>query len=344
MENENSEQNKPNDSIVNKFDKTISFLKRTGKLSVSILNGVFGDELEKREIHLATKMNFYINEEPLDVTVESIQKEYPQLTSKVCILVHGLVSDEIMWNFSGSHENYGTLLQKDLQFTPFYIRYNSGLHISDNGKTFTDLIEDLINNYPIPIQELVLIGHSMGGLVIRSACYYAEKKSHSWVKKLNKVFFLGSPHLGAPLEKFGNVVTAILGQIPNPFTYLTKNAINKRSAGIKDLRFGYIIEEDWKDKDPDAFLQNNKNPVPLLENVKYFIISGTITENPESFLATWIGDAMVRKDSSLGKSRNQDHALTFLEEHHRQFPGIAHIKLMRDSSIYQQILEWCKIS
>jgi hypothetical protein len=182
------------------------------------------------------------------------------------------------------------------------------------------------------------------GLVILSACYYAEKKDPSWVKKISKIFFLGYPHLDAPLEKFEDVVTAILGQIPNPFTYLTKNVINKRSAGINDLQFGYVIEEDWKDKNPDKFLHNTKNPVPLLENVKYFIISGTITENPDGFLPTWIGDAMVRTDSAIAKSRNKDHTLQFLEEHHKQFPRIAPINLMRDPSIYFQILEWCHIT
>ncbi len=333
---------KETSKIKDTIGKTASVLKTGANKGVSILNGVVGDKLEEKVNSISLKMQFYKNGKPIVLTKDDIKKIHPKPSSKVCILVHGLASDEMMWNFPQKKENYGTLLQKDLGYTPFYLRYNSGLHISENGKNLSMLIHTLVKNYPTTIKELVLIGHSMGGLVIRSACHYGDKQNVTWIYKIRKIIFLGSPHLGAPLEKFGNVVTNVLDKIPNPFTKIAKNIINLRSAGIKDLRYGYLIDEDWKGKDPDALLTNSKNLVPLQEGVKYYIISGTVTENPESIFATWFGDAMVRKPSTLGKSNNEKFNLPIPEENHKEFVGIAHIALMHEPKIYDQIKEWCE--
>ncbi len=324
------------------FDKTVSVVKTGATTGATILNGVIGDTLEEKSSLLARKMQFYKGGKPVTLTKEEISKVYPKPTSKICILVHGLVSDELMWNFPKSKENYGNLLQKELGYTPFYVRYNSGLHISENGKNLSILIHTLFKNYPTSIKELILIGHSMGGLVIRSACYYGDKQNVTWIYKIRKVFFLGSPHLGAPLEKFGNVVTNVLEKIPNPFVKITKNVINLRSAGIKDLRYGYLIDEDWKGKDPDTLLKNSKNAVPLLEGVSYYIISGTVTDDPESIFAVWFGDALVRKPSVLGKDKSGIHTLPIPEENHKELAGIDHITLMHEPKVYELIKEWSK--
>ena len=324
------------------LEKTVSVVKTGATKGAAILNGVIGDSLEETSSQLARKMQFYKGGKPITLTKEEITKVYPKPTPKICILVHGLASDELMWNFPKSKENYGNLLQKEFGYTPFYLRYNSGLHISENGKNLSLLIHTLFKNYPTNIKELILIGHSMGGLVIRSACYYGDKQNVTWIYKIRKIFFLGSPHLGAPLEKFGNVVTNVLEKIPNPFVKITKNVINLRSAGIKDLRYGYLIDEDWKGKDPDTLLKNSKNLVPLQEGVSYYIISGTVTEDPESIFSVWFGDAMVRKPSVLGKDKSGIHTLPIPEENHKEFAGIDHISLMHEPRVYEQIKEWSK--
>lgn len=316
------------------------FLKRGKEAGIMILNGIIGDRLEKQENPLSAKMGFYRDRKPVPIERSEIMKIYPEQKSRICILVHGLVSDEMMWNFPDADENYGNLLEKEFGFSSFYLRYNSGLHISENGKTLASLMNELMNALPLPAEEIVFIGHSMGGLVVRSAFHYAEKSGFRWTEKISKIFFLGSPHLGAPLEKFGNAVTTVLSHIPNPFVKLAKDIINTRSAGIKDLRFGYITDEDWKDRDPDSFLENTKNPVPLPENVKHYIITGTMTENPENILSVWLGDSLVRKKSAKGESAVESHALKFLEEHHQEFPGISHISLMRNEKVYSQIRKW----
>ena len=310
---------------------------------VGILSGMVGDYLDEQENELAVQMQFHIHGKPLTLSPDTLKEAYPDRTSKVCILIHGLMCDESTWTFRDDSENtYGSLLQEDLGYTPFYLRYNTGLHISKNGQKFSEMMENFFNAYPVDIEEIVVIAHSMGGLVTRSACHNATQHQMDWVKKVQKLFFLGSPHLGVPLEKVGNVVSNILQAVPRPYTKLAGDVVNLRSAGIKDLRYGYVTDEDWEGQDPDAILQNNKTTIPLIDGVSHYIITGTLTKAPEHLVAQWFGDAMVRKPSALGQSKKEAHNIPFPSEHHREFPKVGHLKLTRFSEIYEQIKLWCQ--
>jgi triacylglycerol esterase/lipase EstA (alpha/beta hydrolase family) len=318
----------------------IAKIKKSATLGVGVLNGVIGDFLHHENNGFSIQMQFYVNEEPLVLIKENILITHKKPTSKICILIHGLMNDETIWNFPDTtYKNYGTLLQQDVSYTPFFVRYNTGLHISENGKCFSQLVQNLVNNYPVKIDEISIIAHSMGGLVTRSACYYAPLQNANWVNKLNKLFFLGTPHLGAPLEKFGNALTFLLKQIPISYTQLTGDFINLRSSGIKDLRYGYLTDEDWKGHHPDELLKNNKTVIPLLEHVDYYLISGTLTEDPNHFVSEWFGDVLVRKSSAIGQSKGKHH-LSFNLQHHKEFAGFAHLKLVDSIEVYEQIKEW----
>jgi len=320
-----------------KWETTKRVLNQTKTTGVSVLNGAVGDHLEKFDF-LAQDMNFYHLGSPINITKDNLKMM--RVGNKLCILVHGLVSDETMWKFPSSDDDYGKLLENQFGYSPLYVRYNSGRHISDNGKDLDKLIQSLISNSTKPIKEIIFICHSMGGLVTRSACYYGSKSKSKWVPLVKHIFFIGSPHHGAPLEKFGNAVTTILDKIPNPFTYLTKKAINLRSAGIKDLRYGFLVEEDWKGKDPDSFVNSEKKHVPLLKHTKYYVITGTLMENPNHFLSEFFGDAIVGKWSAKGKSGNSKYDLSFPEKNIKELPGIMHIKLMHDIRVFEQISKW----
>ena len=318
-------------------------LKKSSDAAVRILNGMIGEYLDDQGNDLAVQMRFHIQGRPVPLHQHTLKELYPDSTSKVCILIHGLMCDESTWTFRDDSENtYGSLLQQDLGYTPFYLRYNTGLHISKNGQKFSEMMGNFFKTYPVNIEEIVVIGHSMGGLVARSACYYATQHQMDWVKKVQKLFFLGSPHLGAPLEKIGNVVSNILHAVHRPYMKLAGDVVNLRSSGIKDLRYGYIRDGDWEGQDPDAMLQNNKDTLPLLEEVAHYIITGRLTEDPEHPAAQWFGDAIVRKHSALGQSTNKAHSIPFSLEHHREFPKAGHLKLTRFSEIYKQIKLWCE--
>jgi pimeloyl-ACP methyl ester carboxylesterase len=204
----------------------------------------------------------------------------------------------------------------------------------------TGLIEKLITTYPVDVDEIALIGHSMGGMVLRSACHYGPLSGHGWIRKARHLFFLGSPHLGAPLEKFGNLGTFVLKAVPNLISRLIGESIDRRSEGIKDLRFGYIVDEDWCGADPDGLLQNHRNVVDLPPGVSHYVVAGTLTKDPQHPLTRFLGDSLVRMPSALGKARAVEDSIPFPQSNCRVFYGVGHIALAHHPEVFQQISSW----
>ncbi len=306
------------------------------------INGLMGDLLEREKSSLAIAMGFYENKEPMKLEAQALEKALPDATGKLCIFLHGNMDSELGWEFDDDPEtSYGTLLRRDFGCTPLYVRYNSGLHISDNGKRLSRLMAEMSAVYPVEIEEIFLIGHSMGGLVVRSACYYADRDNAAWVKKVKKMFLLGSPHMGAYMEKIGNLTSVILRLILNPYTRIISGIINMRSSGMKDTRFGYLLDEDWKGKDPDTLLSSNRHPVPLLEGVDHYVISSTL-KAPGHPVSLFIGDGVVSHSSARGKSIFREDGIAFPEDNFKSFANIGHPRLRRHPDVYEQIKEWMK--
>jgi len=319
----------------------MAFSKKIKKLAtqgLSILNGAIGDKLENS--FLEVSMACYYQEKKVILEPEPL-REYclarnPVLSPKICILIHGLTHNETAWDFP-DNTNYGTFLEKDFQHTPFYIRYNTGSHISDNGKKLAALLETLYQNYPLPIQEICIISHSMGGLVAHSACHYAQETACSWTSKLKSIFLLATPHSGSFLERFANFTTNILEKVPNWQTRLVGDAINLRSAGIKDLRFGYLKEEDWKNMPTDQLLLNTQTDIKKIEGASYYIIAGRLTKDEKHWLTHLFGDILVNTESAKGQDNNRFH---FPSENCYEFAQTNHFKIQTKMEVYEKIKEW----
>jgi Predicted acetyltransferases and hydrolases with the alpha/beta hydrolase fold len=293
---------------------------------LSVLNGVVGDSLEAFKSELAISMT--MRGEP---------------GAKTCVLVHGLCDSEKTWEFEEDPLlDYGTMLQRELDYHPVYLRYNSGLHISTNGRRLAQQLNELVESSAEPIEEMIFIAHSMGGLVVRSACHYGQQSGDAWVKRVKKIFFLGTPHLGSDWEKLGNLTSAVLRLIPTLFTWGIAFLGNKRSAGIKDLRFGYLVDEDWAEHDSDLLWKDNRHPVPLLEGVDYFLIGGTLAKKDGNFFTEYFGDGLVPPRSAHGRSYFKSKCLAFLPENSAMLRGLSHSRLARHPEVYQQILRWCQ--
>lgn len=169
---------------------------------LAVLNGVLGDYLSATGNPLAIQMQLRQGGHPLKPERRALQAHLPRAGGKLLLLLHGSCLNDRKW-FRHGHD-HGAALARDLGYTPVYLLYNSGLHISSNGRAFAALLEELVAEWPVRLDELVILGHSMGGLVARSACHYAEAAGHHWRPKLDKLVCLGSPHHGAPLERGGN--------------------------------------------------------------------------------------------------------------------------------------------
>ncbi len=303
--------------------EAIEWLSEIKGRPLSVLNGVVGDTLAAQNSQYAIEMSL-IGEKP---------------GNRLCIFAHGLCASEVTWQFTeDSTKDYGSLLEQDCGYTPIYVRYNSGLHISTNGQLLAQRVSELCKNSSDPIQEIIFIGHSMGGLVVRSACHYAQKANASWVKEISKIFLLATPHHGNDYEKLGNLTSKVLKLFSKGIAKLG----NKRSAGIKDLRYGYLLDEDWMEQDPDALWQDNRHPVPLLEGVDYYIIAGSLAKESDNIFAQYFGDGMVPTHTAAGRSLKKAKTIPFPPNHFKMIKGLSHAGLTRHPKVYQQIRKWCR--
>lgn len=307
------------------------------------LNGFVGDYLQSRGNELDLGMTLRHAGRVLEPDRDALEQALPDASGKVCIFVHGLSCTEWSWSFLAEEYygdpkvTFGTMLSDDLGYTPLYVRYNSGRHISDNGEALSHLLSRLFESYPREIEEIVLIGHSMGGLVVRSAAHYAQRHDSSWLPKLRHVFSLGSPHLGAPLEKGANALGALLMAFDTPGTRVPAAILNARSAGIKDLRYGYIVKEEWEDADPDAMLEDNRQQIPFVPHAGYYFIAGTITGDPDDARSNLFGDLLVRLPSAAGHAPEPGRRIPF--HFGRVFPKMHHFHLVNHPDVYDQVKE-----
>ncbi len=292
-----------------------------GGLALGALNGAIGDRLAREYEPVALEM--------------TLQREDHEPSARLAVFVHGLCETDASWKLFG-RPTYGDLLREELGYTPVYARYNTGLHISDNGRRLAALLDGLVEEWPVELESVALVGHSMGGLVVRSACHYGEADGHGWVEPLRHVFCLGTPHLGAPLEKAANVAGWALGRLPEsrPFA----DAINVRSAGIKDLRFGSCIEEDWRDHDPDELLRDRCGEVPFLPHAAYFYIGATLAQSADDRLGSLVGDLLVRLPSASGSGRTR--RIPFELDKGLHLGGLTHFHLLGHPRVYEQIRLW----
>ena len=288
-----------------------------GTTLASIVNGCFGDYLNQHDNGLAIDMAFYQHNRPLMLTTEALRNAFPAPTGKLCVLVHGLCCHEGAWDYPGNPaHSYGSALHDDLGYTPLFLRYNTGLPIPYNGAALDALLEKLLAAYPVPVEELNLIGHSMGGLVLRGACHFGSERGAAWVSKVSRVFYIGTPHEGAALEKLGHLVNSVLHAVPNPITHLLGDVASQRSQGIKDLRHGTVL-------DGTAGIAS----VPWLASAQHYMIAGTVTDDPEHLATRLFGDGLVQPPQA--------------GENVRLFPGIAHMELAHSDAVYDQIRAWC---
>jgi pimeloyl-ACP methyl ester carboxylesterase len=305
--------------------------------AVSIVNGFFGDYLTARQNGLAIDMAFYHHHQPLPLTRASLLRVHPQPTGKVCVLVHGLAGHEGVWTFpdpadSARTTSYGALLHSEHGYAPLFLRYNSGLPIWSNGQRLAALLDELLAGYPAPVQDLLLIGHSMGGLVLRSACHYGLQQQLPWVTRVSRVFYLGTPHDGADLERLAHVATTALQAVPNPITRIIGGFLGQRSQGVKDLRYGALLA-------PDGAAQpaQSQPEAPWLAAAEHFLMAGTLTSDAQHPATLFFGDGLVRVSGAVAvKGRPPAPAAQV-----HVLPRVHHLQLTRDQEVYEQISAWC---
>lgn len=303
---------------------------------ISALNGVLGDHLAASRNPLGIPMELRIDGTPLPIGRGELAALVPEPGESVILMVHGLCMNERAWN-RHAHD-HGRQLAQALQGNAVYLRYNSGRHISTNGAEFAALLEATLDAWPVPVRKLVLVGHSMGGLVIRSACAEAQRSGYDWMRRLRALVFLGTPHQGAPLERGGHGLDLLFGA--SPYTVAFTRLSHLRSAGITDLRHAALQDDEWQGRDRFARAGYRRHPLPLPAGVPVLAIAGSSSRAPDRHGRTPRSDGLVPVASALGRHPDPSLALDLPRSCQKIVFGTGHLELLGSKRVYAHMKRW----
>ena len=274
---------------------------------------------------------------------DALAAAFPDATPRLVVFVHGLMGDELGWRLGRrqGREPYGTRLARDLGCTPVYVRYNTGRHISENGRSLADLLEAVVAAWPVEVAEVALVGHSMGGLVSRSACYHAAPRTAR----------PGSQHVAPRRSRSARRTWARRSSRPStsratrrhalPETRMFSTFLRRRSSGIRDLRQGSLVDEDWRDRDPEALRAAACEEVPLLEGATHCFVSATVTRSPRHPVGRVVGDTLVlaaeRRRAAAARASSGSRTSTG-----STLGATNHIALLNHPAVYEKLREWLR--
>jgi hypothetical protein len=306
---------------------------------LAALNGVMGDHLVATDNPLAVPMS--LRSRGAELKADSLP-QVPHATGKILLFVHGLCMSDRHWSSSATAHGVvpGNVLASELACTPVYLRYNSGLPVARNGLLLSELLEELLIHWPVPVEELTAVTHSMGGLLMRSAVHGAAESGARWPTYLKKIVFLGTPHHGAPLEQVGGWVDRILTSTPftAPFAALGR----LRSAGITDLRHGTVLGVDDSLAGPIHGGHPGPQHLPLPEGVACFAVAATTAPTTGVLADHLVGDGLVPVHSALGRHHDPRRCLRFPEGSQRVFRAMSHLEMLTHHRVVQQTVEWLR--
>jgi pimeloyl-ACP methyl ester carboxylesterase len=309
--------------------------------AIAALNGVCGDYLERSDNSLAIQMRFRVflpRERPVEIYPQPTASADPEFSpgGRLLILAHGLCMNDREW--TAREHNHAQMLAETSGYTPVYLLYNSGRHISTSGREFCAQLAGLLDAWPVAVESITIIGFSMGGLLARSALHIAQQERQAWLGKVDKVAYVGTPHQGVVMERGGYWLQK--SATYSPYTAPLSALGRIRSAGITDLRHGNVLDDDWQHHDEHEDNSDHRQSAPLLSGIDHYAIASTLSKQPGERIGKLLGDGLVHPSSAIGSHQNPDLNLAFPEAHTRTFYGLAHLAMLHDPRVAEQLSEW----
>jgi len=305
--------------------------KAVSQRAIGIANGAWGGPVDSRGGAVPAGMSVRVDHRRVRLDRASLATTFSTPSSRLVVFLHGLMETERAW-FHGdqpgqapSGTDFGSRLAEDLACTPVYVRYNTGRHVSDNGRALVDLLSQLIEEWPTTVAEVVLVGHSMGGLVARSAVHHAGCEQSPWLSRVAGLLCLGTPHTGAPLGRAAARTAALLKGfiLTAPLSAL----LGLRSDGIKDLAYGYLREDERSGDDTEPI----RTAGTEARHPRQCFVVATLARSEGSAWARLAGDLFVGPTSAGDPSQNADI---------RWLGGLHHLDLLRHDTVYITMLRW----
>ena len=290
-----------------------------GRFLSSAVNGLIGDRLLRERPQMAIPLAVRVAGRDVLLDRADLVEAFPGATGRLVVFLHGLCENEDHWR-RGRQER-GTTYAETLAgrgWTPLMLRANTGLPLRENGVALSALLQRLVEQWPVPVERIALVGHSMGGLVIRAAGAVASQHEEPWTGRVSDVVTLGTPHLGAPIAKGVGHGSRGLGRLPEtrPFGAI----LDWRSAGVHDLVAG--LTED----------------VPPLPNARYRLVAATLSSSQRHPVGHLVGDMLVRPESAYGRDRRGRRLFPGAEVLH--VGGTGHFGLLNHPAVERALLGW----
>jgi pimeloyl-ACP methyl ester carboxylesterase len=290
-----------------------------GRFVSSAVNGLIGDRLVEERPRMAISMAVRAHGADVPLDRDGLAGAFPEATGRVVVFLHGLCENESYWNRwrERTGTTYGEMLTGE-GWTPVFLRANTGLGLRANGVALSALMQRLVEEWPVPVTRITLVGHSMGGLIVRAAGAVASPVEKPWTDLVSDVVTLGTPHLGAPIARGIGHGSRGLGKLPEtaPFGRI----LDWRSVGVHDLVAG--LAED----------------VPPLPHARYRLVAATVTADKRHPVGHVVGDFLVRVPSAYGRDRHGQQL----------FPGATvlhlgrtdHFGLLNHPEVHRALRDW----
>jgi hypothetical protein len=291
---------------------------RARRRLLSVLNGVLGDHLDATDSPLARPFSLRRRDGPR-IDANATGSPAPDV---LVVFVHGLCLSDRAWIRTGAPPGHVEALSAAVEGTPVLARYNTGRPTWANGQALSEHLEPFAAGPERP-SRIVLVTHSMGGLVARSAVRHARRTTASWPDLVTETIYLGTPHQGAPLERAGAWVESHLRR--TPLTTPLAALADRRSQGIQDLRHGTTAPDG-----ASSTLQHDKT-----EGAWNRAFYGAAALTPDQPARDAVGDGLVPVTSALDSPPPVRPTA-----HRRVFEGIGHLDLLRAPVVTERLCHW----